>query len=106
LMMDAASAHSPFGLSALLIMYISLGVCWLTNHFYYDNVVLSLVLVLISGFVYNFVYLYVTGGISGEISMFYCFWRYMLPEALFNCIICIPVRLWTRCLRNEYIRGI
>ncbi len=106
LMMDAVSSHSLFGLSTLMIMFMTLGICWLTNRFYYENGVLAVVLVFILTFAYDFLYLFLTKGIFDEISMFYCFWRYMLPEAVLNSVICIPVRYWTLWLKNEYIRGI
>ena len=106
LLLDFTLVHSPYGISALIMMYTCTVVSNLSGKFYYESIPVSLCFVFGATVGYEFIYLLLTKGIFSEVSMVYALWRYIVPEAILNTIICLPLRLWVRWLKNEYIRGI
>lgn len=105
LMSDLAD-NEMVGVSALLMMYISFGAGIASKKFYYDNKLVGLIIVFVSSIVFEFSKFFIINLLYNEVSAPVVFFRFVLPGAVYNSILSIPLMWWINKLKNEYIRGI
>lgn len=105
IMIDFAD-NGIIGVGGIIMMYVSLGAGILSGRFYYNNKIVGLVIVFVSGLVFEFSRAFIMNLLYADISMSLIFFRYILPEAVYNSVLSIPVIWWVNYLKNEYIRGI
>jgi len=79
------------GLNALFYMHIGYFCGKPFKDFYFENYVIPLVLVLISSFAYDFLVYFTSYFFRGHLDYFFFFSRIILPGAVYNLFVCIPI---------------
>lgn len=105
LIMDLSGVNIP-GINALIVMYISLGISYVANRFFYESKIFELFSVLLCVFFAQFFSLMITRAIFGTVSQLYASVRYILPSSALSVVAAVPMSFVIRWLKNEYIRGI
>jgi len=105
LLFDATSS-GVFGFNSFLVMYLCISASLFSRKYYYENKLATVCGVFLFTVIYETLTLIFTVVLFSKAPFFYSFFRYILPEALINSIIAIPVLMCVKWLNNEYIRGI
>ena len=105
LLFDSTS-NGAFGLSGLIVMYIAIAASFFSRKYFYENKLAMVCGVFLFTVLYESILLVLTLVLFSEAPFFYCFVRFILPEAFINSVITVPVLMWVKWLNNEYIRGI
>ena len=100
------SGGSVIGYNILIVMYLSALTSVVSFRFYSENRMVSVVIVTLSVFVCEFLRLVIYGTLFTDIEIMYTVIRYILPQAVLNAVVCVPVMMCVKWLKNEYIRGI
>ena len=98
--------YGTIGCSALVLMYVTFLSNLASKKFYYDNKLVGIVIVFVSGLLFESVRLFISNLMFSNASFVTVFFRYILPEAVFNSVVAFPLMWWIKWLKNEYIRGI
>lgn len=101
-----SGTHIAFGFFGLVVMYLSCSASFFSRRYYYENKLSIFSGVFIYTIIFESISLIFTAVLYGEAPFFYSFARFVLPEALINSLISIPLLMWVKWLNNEYIRGI
>ena len=94
------------GYNALLLMYVSFFSSLVSNKFYYNNRLVGVVVVFVSGLIYESLRFALANFLIADALFSQVLLRYILPEAVMNSVLCVPLMWWIKWLKNEYIRGI
>ncbi|MBR2476506.1 MAG: rod shape-determining protein MreD [Clostridia bacterium] len=90
LLLDVAG-NRAFGLNALMMMYLSLGVSTVGREFFQDTSRSAIILVFVGTLLYETVYFICNFLIFGSGHFWYMLWRVTLVEAVYNAILTILV---------------
>jgi len=105
LLTDSATSGA-FGLDALIMMYLAIAVSYFSRKFYHENKLFAVCSVMLFTVVYETVSLGISVLMVSDVPIFFSFIRIVIPEAIYNAVITIPVFMLVKWLNNEYIRGI
>lgn len=94
------------GHSALVLMYVSFLSSLISKKFYYDNKLVGILIVFASSIAYEFIRFFIASIMTADAGTAYMLFRYILPEAVYNSVLSVPLMWWIKWLKNEYIRGI
>ena len=93
LLMDIAGGRI-IGFNSLLMLYLSLGMVYVGQEFFRENIKAAVILVAAGTLVYEMVYFIFTFAIFGGSHFFYMMWRVVMVECLYNALLAIPVYLY------------
>lgn len=79
------------GFNSLLMIYLSLGMVYVGQEFFRENLKAAVILVAAGTFAYEMVYFIFSFAIFGGSHFFYMIWRVVLVECVYNAILAIPV---------------
>ena len=105
ILIDCAD-YTVMGYNALILMYVSFLSSLISKKFYYDNRLVGVIIVFVSSVAYEFLRFFISNLLFSDASFSLVLFRYILPEAVFNSVLSIPLMWWIKWLKNEYIRGI
>ena len=100
------SSDGSIGFYGLVVMYMCIITSALSNRFYVESILASVIIVFVMGFLCEFVCLMFSDALFEDFSLLHSTIRYILPESIINAIISVLFAKPTRWLNNEYIRGI
>lgn len=105
LLFDTTSSGA-FGLNGLIVMYVAIAASFFSRKYFYENKLAMVCGVFAFTLIYESISLIMTLVLFSQAPFFYSFVRFILPEAVINSIITVPLLMWVKWLNNEYIRGI
>lgn len=105
LLLDVSSS-TVFGYNGLIVMYIAVLTSIVASKFYSESRLVSIIIVAVSCFLCELVRLALYNTMFESMSVAYASFRYILPQALLNSVVSVPVTVFVKWLKNEYIRGI
>ena len=79
------------GLYSLIGMYVGVAAGYFNKRFYKDNYFVALFFTFIFSFVFEFIFYVLFYFIWGETRILYALQHIIVPEAIYNCIIAVPV---------------
>lgn len=84
-------AGRVFGLHSLIGMYIGILAGNFNKRFFKDNYLVALLFTFLFSFLYEFLFYILNFFIWGETRILYVLQNIIIPEAVYNCILAIPV---------------
>lgn len=85
------TGNSAFGLNALMMLYLSLGVSTVGREFFQDTPRSAIILVFVGTLLYETLYFILNFLIFGSAHFWFVLWRVTLVEAVYNGILAILV---------------
>ena len=105
LLTDSATSGA-FGLDGLIVMYLAIAVSYFSRKFYHENKLFVICSVMLFTVIYETVSMGVAVLMVSGTPILYSFVRIVIPAAIYNGLIAVPVYMLVKWLNNEYIRGI
>ena len=90
LLMDALASR-VVGLYSLIGMYMGVVAGYFNKRFFKDNYLVALIFTLVFTFVFEFSFYLLFYFIWGETRILYVLQNIIFPEAIYNCILAVPL---------------
>lgn len=100
------SDNGIVGIGGFFMMCICFCASIVSKKFYYDNKLSGLIIVFVSGLLFELSKVFIVNLIYTEFSLTSVFFRFILPGAVYNSCLSLPLMWWINWLKNEYVRGI